>query len=126
MDYIHQYLDILHELGYKSTITIPTRVFGNAQSCIDHIFLRSRVGCVTCTSIVYDSNITDHFAVINSLLIDKNETKCINPNSKFWTRINYKKVINDLNQVDFENNIIGKELEDATNWFLQTIKLVIG
>lgn len=67
-----QYLNILGEFGYVSTINDPTRVQGSSKSCIDHIFLKIRSDYLNNTvPIVLKTFITDHFTSLLQIVWDK-------------------------------------------------------
>lgn len=71
-----EYLSILHELGYISSINDPTRIHYNQISCIDHIFIKSKWNILDMTiPIVLKSDITDHFTTILQIVMDYKITK---------------------------------------------------
>lgn len=55
------YINSLYENGFISCINTYTRSQQNINTCIDHIFLKSRIKTETVIPIVYESTITDHF-----------------------------------------------------------------
>lgn len=58
------YLNLFSENGYQSCINKTTRIEGNAQSCLDHIMVKSKMPHNLFTPIVLKSAITDHFRII--------------------------------------------------------------
>ena len=106
----------LHELGFVSAINTPTRVLPNHESCIDHIFIRTKNKA---TSAVIHSTVTDHYSTL--LAIDGNIQK---------TRINYTqlKTIDESKLVDLLtkeswNGIIDEfNTDQATDKFVTTLQ----
>lgn len=62
---VNEYLNILAENGYLSYINKPTRVTSNAQSVIDHIFVRKNNvnQNIRLIPALFQTNITDHYPV---------------------------------------------------------------
>ena len=64
----NNYLSTLMSHGFTSYINTHTRITSNTQSCLDHIFVRSRSSAkVECNASVINTNITDHFPIYMSL-----------------------------------------------------------
>lgn len=59
-----EYLDTLAAFGFESAINVFTRVSNTSHTCIDHIFFKSNFPV---SSMVYQTSITDHYAVILNL-----------------------------------------------------------
>lgn len=71
-DLVNDYLNILGEEGYISLINSPTRIQGNTQSCLDHIFLKTKKYACNNTEIIpiiVETHITDHYSTIAQIVI---------------------------------------------------------
>lgn len=119
---IQEYLNTLSEAGYKSLINKHTRVKNNSKTCIDHIFMKSNIN-TNSTSMVFRSNITDHYSIINSCTI-QDTTENLKEN-KDILRINYKKVNTKLSEIDFKSKFEKMNTEEATNYFIKELKAAI-
>lgn len=116
-----EYLNILSEFGYISLINCSTRIQGNASSCIDHIFLNTKLNTDCIIPIVVGTAITDHFpSLIQIVLQDKKNNQDDNKN-RFIQRINYKKLNNDLLHCNWDEMYHQADVESATNEFIKTV-----
>lgn len=100
LDYSQEYLNIFSEAGYNSVINNYTRVTHSSKSCIDHIFVRSAQDLDLYEGIILKSNITDHFATLLNLELEKINT-VETKEANFITKINFEKL---------------KILADKENW----------
>jgi len=94
-----QYLNILYEYGFKSTINKFTRVCENTKSCLDHIFIRGSFNnSAEVSPVILNSKITDHYPTILQVNLQKNHNS---QNTTIKEFINYKKCKEILFNADF-------------------------
>lgn len=65
------YLDIIHQYNFYNLITVPTRITGNSQTCIDHILVNFYSHNITSGTILKDTS--DHLPVF--AIFDKFENQ---------------------------------------------------
>lgn len=58
------YLNVLSSAGFTSYVTDCTRICGNSRSCIDHIFVRTKIPDSQMQSVICHHKITDHSPVL--------------------------------------------------------------
>jgi hypothetical protein len=99
----NEYLSAVHLNGFRSFINKPTRVQGNSNSCIDHIFLKNRnTGNENVIGTIIKSNITDHFITtihINNKKIQSQNNRILNEKIK----IDYENLCHSLESEKWEN-----------------------
>lgn len=113
--YPNDYLNLLAKYNYISCINIPTRVFGTAVSCLDHIFIKSKVKNQDIFSFVLKSKLTDHYPVMLRINLTKmtrvkensKSPKCI----KYLNQDEFYKLINEKN-FSTSNKDIDSEIEN--------------
>ncbi|KAL3287608.1 hypothetical protein HHI36_002078, partial [Cryptolaemus montrouzieri] len=66
-DYVQYYLNTMNELGFNSHINAYTRVDKNSQTCIDHIFPKSKKKNDDIHSTVLEVHLTDHYTIVARL-----------------------------------------------------------
>lgn len=84
------YLNCLYQHGFLPCITSHTRSQNNTQSCIDHIFAKTKLDPSLIIPIVYESTITDHFSTI-LLIKSNNKHETVGKKSQF-SITNFKKI----------------------------------
>lgn len=62
--YGEEYMTMLYEFGFISTINEHTRVQGQSKSCIDHIFIKTNIHIGRICPAVLSDDMTDHYPVI--------------------------------------------------------------
>lgn len=67
---IVEYLNCLSLYGFQSFINHPTRVNNISSTCIDHLFIKSKLGNIS--SGIYMSDISDHFLTMCKINIPSN------------------------------------------------------
>lgn len=85
------YVLLLSSLGYQSLINVPTRVFGQSKSCIDHLFLKSR-NLLKIFPYVLQLDITDHFMTgmyLKDFLSELSEYRYNEGNTEPIVQVNY-------------------------------------
>lgn len=117
----NMYLSILSSFGLLSTINGPTRVTLETNSCIDHIFVRSRLAHpLQHSSYILDSNLTDHYPVMlnfyNSEVKTANNT-CATYTEKIVTKLNNCTLIRLLTEEDWMDVTGVDDVEVATTNF---------
>lgn len=122
---VNEYLNLLSQNGFVSCINKPT--FNN-KSCIDHIFIKTKMNISKLAPYVINSIIADHSPIL--LLINLDQLKTINTgnvnistkNKKIidHNKIDYKKLNNELESITVNlkeggNTNIDKAVTDLTN-----------
>ena len=120
-EHASQYLDILSEFGYSSTINEYTRVQQNSKSCIDHIFLKTNHDTELVLPLVIQTDITDHYITALQIIIENKQTSKNKPNIKFQKFINYKKLNDQLITQNWNEVYACNCPEMALNTFLKII-----
>lgn len=97
------YLNTLCEYNYISAINKNTRIQGVSSSCIDHIFVKSKIQDLqnNCASIILDTQITDHKATILGLSISTKKDENLKLESNYINYINYENLKQDLRTHDW-------------------------
>lgn len=105
----HEYLDVLSRYGFNSCINKPTR----EKSCLDHIFIKTNITNNQLYPAVIQSKITDHNPVFLQIALpDGNDAGHCNSevrgnNKKCTNIINYKKMKEKLQGVDWQQVVAG-------------------
>lgn len=99
-EYCQEYLSIMSEFGYLSTINCKTRVQNNNGTCIDHIFLKSKKDITNqIMPLVIQTNITDHYTTALQLILTDCKVKTDDIHYKKY--INYDKLNNLLRETSW-------------------------
>lgn len=120
-DHVNEYLSILNEFGYVSTINGITRSQGNQNSCIDHIFLKStkNIQDLFLMPLIIHTDITDHYTVILQIILNSDR---INSDSKGFSKIvDYKKLQETLSRISWDRVYLSENTESATKHFISII-----
>lgn len=115
------YLNILNEEGFVSTINNYTRIQNNSKSCLDHIFLRQKHTVVEKSiPIILKTNITDHFLVLLQLrFVGKKGVKNAQDTK---TYLNVNQLLADLEGEDWSDIYNEVNVNTATDIFTYKIK----
>ena len=99
----NSYLNILVSLGFKYFINKPTRIQNNSESCIDHIFIKSKINLLKSLNFfVFKEKITDHLPVSCDIsLIFENSQKT--KKQLLEKSINYEKLHQQLQEENWQN-----------------------
>lgn len=117
-----EYLNILGEYGYLSTINSHTRVQGNTASCLDHIFIKTKLPYDNFLSAILKITITDHYPTILQITLPEKENHSINPNIKNHKKyINYKKLNLNLSNETWTDVYSCTDADMATNLFTKKL-----
>lgn len=124
-DITEDYLNIMSEFNFFSTINIFTREEGDSRSCIDHIFLKKNQYMREILPVVLKTKITDHYPVLIKLLVgnEKDETLKSNTMLKTIDKIRLKNEVGNINWNGFYN---ADDVNLATNIFIDNISNVIN
>lgn len=117
-----EYLNIMAEFGFKSIINIYTRIQGSSQSCVDHIFVKSKFDIDdVILPIIIQTNITDHFPVLFQLVTEsEQQSQQYHKNIKKY--ILYDKLKEHLSSADWSEVFQSWDVESATKTFLNIIE----
>ena len=121
-DVINDYLNNYLEHGYRSMINIPTRITSNSATCIDHIFAKTSVNCMT-TSIVCDLDLTDHLATM--IILDTMAVTDSVSDKQFKSKIKYDKLLKLIADINWNNVYNEIDLNLALNQFIKIIEQTI-
>lgn len=111
-----EYLSLLTHYGFNSTINSPTRITSNSESCIDHIFVKTKKK--TSSSIIR-STVTDHFTTTLSIHLNKKQKE--EKNTSVQDKINFKSLIEDIHNESWSNVLNEPDPNNALNTFMNTI-----
>lgn len=67
---VHKYMSVLAKHGFEPYIRRPTRVTPETATCLDHIFLKTRLNTThkySINSFILNCNITDHYPVMMTI-----------------------------------------------------------
>lgn len=125
--HVAEYLNNLYSHGFNSYINEYTREENDSKTCIDHIFVKTKINKTLLNSLILETTITDHY----SIALNINTNKPVNNNTIITNRV--KKLINfnylkqSLSNEKWES--LEKNIDDVnylTNAFLETIKYHIA
>lgn len=119
----HEYLNILSEQGYISTINTHTRVQKNSKSCLDHIFLKTNFPHEHFIPVVLQIEITDHYPVLIQFTSpfepETNKKNCIIRNKPY---INYNKLNDILRNETWMDVYAEKNTDKAADIFVYKLR----
>lgn len=118
-EYSHEYLNILSEAGYRSLINNPTRV--ESETCLDHIFLKTKTDLNNCMPIIFENNITDHYTTINLLQRPSSSVQCEKKRTHI-RRFNQEKFKRSIQKANLNTKLRSKDAEQAANYLIEHIK----
>lgn len=124
-DFIHQYLNILHEEGYVSQINNYTRVTKNTKSCIDHVFLK-KITSSKCdlSPIIFKHLITDHYPI--ALIMDFKCSFVMKEESRRHRYvIDHHSLKQQLQTIDWDEVYSQNSVENITNAFVSVVRASI-
>lgn len=121
---VNEYLNVLAEHRYLSTINDKTRVQGGGGSCIDHIFVKSNSE-ILFSPIVLQTLITDHYPVILECSTSKEKPRSILNVNHTRTYLNHEKLRNKLKNENWNNLYDMDDTNTAVNFFVDKLKTVI-
>lgn len=122
----NEYLNIMTENGYVSLINDNTRMVNNSKSCIDHIFLKTKKKKSDTKPIIYETNITDHFIIMNSLILGPTKTTSRpTTGQNRINKINIPKLRSILNAQLLNDTVEHNNVQEGTNKFISYLKLKI-
>lgn len=120
----NEYVNNLLEFGYQSLINIPTREVRDQISCIDHIFGKFK-NTLKPQPIVYDINLTDHYATL--LLIDLNTEEVKNEKrEQFIETINENKLIKLISKENWTDIYNETNIDNAVKKFIDKINIYMS
>lgn len=109
-----EYLNLNAHHGFLPAHNLPTRV----DACLDHVMLRSNLET---TTVVLNSTVTDHQAVILSVLTQKSKITTDITRKK----INYEKIKSELESTNFNSVLLCQDANDAGNIFVSFLQHLI-
>lgn len=124
-DITEEYLNIMSEHNFCSTINTFTREEGEARSCIDHIFLKNIPDMTEILPVVVKSKITDHYPVLIKLPVD-NEQEINQVSNNSFKIIDNSKLKNEIKNVNWYSFYNAENINTATNILVSNISNVIN
>ncbi|KAJ8732469.1 hypothetical protein PYW07_015068 [Mythimna separata] len=112
---IHNYLNICSFHGLLPAHYHPTHQSG---SCLDHIILKSKNPS---TTLVTNSTLTDHQAVLLSLQISSPRNNCM----RSCTKINMTNLENDIRCIDLDPVYNSDDVNSSLNYFINSLQSAI-
>lgn len=126
-DYSHEYLNILHEEGFKSMINDFTRVEHGSKSCIDHIFLKTNISLDSFLPVIIHAGITDHYyTILQYLSVPEIEKSEANNNNHYKYFTDYNKLNQNLNLENWLDVYTTQNVDIATELFINKLKYAIS
>lgn len=121
-----EYCNTLAECGYISLINKHTRITNTSSSCIDHIYIKSKIRLKDNTPIILKSKITDYYTILNNTIIKHNATTNAHINKNRVIAIfNEKRAIEKIKAHNIQRIIEKEPVEIATQSFIQTLQQII-
>lgn len=115
----NEYLSLLSHYGLKSTINSATRTSLDSNTCIDHIFAKTKK--ITISSTIH-STVTDHYST--SLGIRTNiEKKTKMPANTTHNVIDFKSLSKEISHESWTTTLKEKDPNKALNAFLSTLEI---
>lgn len=117
----NEYLNILSEHDFISTINKATRVYDGKGSCLDHIFIKTLPNVLeNSIPIILKSNITDHYTTMVQIITNtKVKDQVVNEN--FIKIIKFKTLKNELKNTFWNEVYEVPDVESATKTFINII-----
>lgn len=122
---VNNYLNNMYQAGFLPCINECTRIQNGHKSCIDHIFIKTKINKNEITPIVLESTVTDHFSVI----IQINMHEVIPASSRVYVRkeiINYVRLREYLTNENWNNVFLENDLDEITKRFANKLSEYVG
>lgn len=113
------YISNLLARNFTPAIEQPTRVEKNSSTCIDHIFIKSKVPLKLFKSAVLNLKITDHFPII--IGIDSPNVSVLKNKTLSLNRINFNTLLSKLNKENWQNVYTSSDPEEALKNFTEIV-----
>lgn len=121
-EWCQDYLNILSENGYISTINTYTRVQGNSKSCLDHIFIKTNISYKFILPIVMETQISDHYPVLIQILCQPESELKVEQSYNHKIHINYEKLKNLLGSETWLDVYSEKNVDIAASVFVNKLQ----
>lgn len=121
---VNNYLNNMYQAGFLQCINDYTRIQNDHKSCIDHIFMKTKINKNEIIPIILESTVTDHFSVI--IQINMHE---IRASSKVYGRkeiINYVKLREYLKNENWNDVFLEDDLDEITKGFVNKLSEYVG
>ncbi|KAJ8974990.1 hypothetical protein NQ317_013406 [Molorchus minor] len=119
-----EYLNVLHEFGFTSTINGPTRYGDTSRSCIDHIFVKTESNLELLLPIIINTTLTDHHFIYLQIMIEDTNTYN-NIEHTVIEKIDHNKLKKRLERINWTDIYEQEEVEAAINRFINVIDMHI-
>lgn len=114
------YYNVLSEHGFISLINNYTRKINDENSCLDHIFIKSKQNLEQFKTFIFEYQITDHYPLIIQSKLNYNiKTK---NNDIFKTYLNYNKLINLFSKIDWTKYYKLKTSNELANYLIEIVQ----
>lgn len=122
--FTNQYLSLVGSYGFEATIKGPTRVTLNSATCLDHIFIRSKLksGLLKFDSFILNGDLTDHFPIMINFYGEQavgTRSKLI---SKIVENINLETLGDHFDRETWAHVINNNDAESATDNFITSVR----
>lgn len=119
-----RYLNILAIHGYLSQLNRPTRIGKKTQSCLDHMFVKSKSGSDQSCFII-QTNVSDHYPVVLNVKTGKN-THYEKQHTIGNVKLDINNLTTELQSQEWEDVYNCENAENATDIFLDKLKNLIN
>jgi len=109
-----RYLNTLNSHGFISKINCPTRIDGNARSCLDHFFLNSDKNSNAIS--LYGSH-SDHFPILLNIKLQKSD----NSKNKFVKKFNPNQFETYLRAEEWESVLSERDPSNCASRFVKAL-----
>ncbi|KAJ8936922.1 hypothetical protein NQ318_012543, partial [Aromia moschata] len=121
-DYTKDYLNILAENAFLSTINDITRPHNQTGTCIDHIFLNSKDELNFVLPFIIKTDITDHFTIAMQLVFPKRRNNPLATQIQYKTYIDMDKLKQAVSEINWESLYQLQNTELAAQYFVDNLK----
>lgn len=118
------YVSNLLARNFTPAIEQPTRVEKNSSTCIDHIFIKSKVPLKLFKSAVLNIKITDHFPVI--IGIDTPHIPVMKNKTLNYNRIDFNTLLDKFIKEKWQNVYTSSDSEEALKNFTEKVNELVN
>lgn len=113
---------LLASYGLRSAINLPTRITPMSQSCIDHIYARTKFNI---SATIINTTITDHFATTIAFSKKNNEKIHNQQNTTQLKYTDYDSIRSSLDTITWENVLNDKDVNTAMTKLTEKINMSV-
>lgn len=124
-DCTNEYLNIMSENSFISTINSITRPNNQTGTCIDHAFIKSATELDFIIPFIIKTDITDHFTIALQIIFPEKSNNVIQSKTYYKKTVDMKKLSKILSRIDWGNLYKQKTTELATEYFVNVLQCEI-